>query len=175
LDPNKNVEGLLKAVAALGPLRPDVLLVVAGTGERSYAEDLQARARTLGIGERVIWLGHVEGSFKAAVFATADAFILPSFSENFAISAVEALLAGVPCVLGRGVALAKDVHDAGAGLVTAPEPEAIAQAIEQLLNDDELRHQMGARGNAFAKRQYSTRAMADRLIALYQDVGCSGG
>jgi glycosyltransferase involved in cell wall biosynthesis len=72
--------------------------------------------------------------------------------------------------LGEGIAIAKDIEEAGAGVVTAPEPKAIARAIEQLLGDDSLRHDMGARGKAFAECHYSIRAMAEQLVTLYKDV-----
>jgi glycosyltransferase involved in cell wall biosynthesis len=144
--------------------------LIAGDGPVAYVASLKELARSLGIAQQVVWLGHIEGPRKAAAFAAADAFVLPSFSENFGIAAAEALLAGLPCVLGQGVAIAKDVEEAGAGLVTEPDPDAIAQAIKRLLADDALRRAMGARGRAFAKRQYSTRAMAEQLIALYEDI-----
>lgn len=170
LDPKKNVEGLLHALATVNRQHTRASLVVAGDGPEAYVARLKELANSLGIAERVYWLGHVGGPRKAAAFAAADAFVLPSFSENFGIAAVEALLAGLPCVLGQGVALAKDVEEAGAGLVTAPEPDAIARALEQLLGDDALRRDMGARGKALAERQYSTRVMAEKLIALYEDI-----
>jgi glycosyltransferase involved in cell wall biosynthesis len=143
--------------------------MIAGDGPAVYVRRLKELARSLGIAQQVVWLGHVEGSRKAAVFAAADIFVLPSFSENFGIAAVEALLAGLPCVLGKGVAIAKDVEEARAGLVTAPEPVAIAKALERLLSDDALRRDMGARGREFAELQYSTTVMAEQLIALYED------
>jgi glycosyltransferase involved in cell wall biosynthesis len=85
---------------------------------------------------------------------------------------VEALLAGLPCVLGEGIAIAKDVERAGAGVVTAPEPKAITRALEQLLGDDNLRLEMGTKGKAFAESHYSIRAMAEQLLTLYEDVRC---
>ena len=65
-----------------------------------------------------------------------------------------------------------DIEAAGAGVVTAPEPVAIARALERLISDDALRRNMGARGRAFAELQYSTAVMAERLIALYEDIRC---
>jgi glycosyltransferase involved in cell wall biosynthesis len=170
LDPKKNVEGLLRGFAELRQWRAQANLMIAGDGPTAYVAILRDLAKSLGIAEQVVWLGHVEGPRKAAAFAAAVIFVLPSFSENFGIAAVEALLAGLPCVLGQGVAIAEDVEKAGAGVVTAPEPEAIARAVEHLLGDDALRREMGAKGRAFAERQYSARAMAEQLIALYEDM-----
>ena len=170
LDPKKNVEGLLRAFAELQHWRAQAILLIAGDGPAPYVAILKELARSLGIARHVFWLGHVEGPRKSAAFAAADVFVLPSFSENFGIAAVEALLAGLPCVLGEGIAIAKDVEEAGAGVVTAPEPKAIARALEQLLGDDTLRRDMGARGKAFAECHYSIRAMAEQLVTLYKDV-----
>jgi glycosyltransferase involved in cell wall biosynthesis len=174
LDPKKNVEGLLRAVADLGR-RNRINLMIAGDGPAEYVVSLKHLARSLGISQQVFWLGHVEGPSKAAAFAAADVFVLPSFSENFGIAAVEALLSGLPCVLGQGVAIAKDVEAAGAGLVTAPDPAAIAQALEQLLSNHALRSELGARAKAFAERKYSTRAMAEQLVALYEGIRDGAG
>ena len=122
LAPIKNVEALIDAFAACPPLRAAARLRIAGSGAPGYVEALQARARAAGLVDDVEWLGHVEGAGKAAAFADADIFVLPSFSENFGIAAVEAMLAGLPCVLGEGVGIARNVSEAGAGLVTTPIP-----------------------------------------------------
>jgi glycosyltransferase involved in cell wall biosynthesis len=174
LDPKKNLEGLLHAFAEL-QRRSQASLVIAGDGPAPYVMGLKELARSLGIAQQVVWLGHVEGPRKSAALAAADVFVLPSFSENFGVAAAEALLAGLPCVLGEGIALAKDVEEAGAGVVTAPNPKAIARALEQLLGDDTLRRAMGAKGKAFAASHYSIRVMAEQLITLYEDVRCGRG
>jgi glycosyltransferase involved in cell wall biosynthesis len=170
LDPKKNLEGLLRALAVVNQREPNANLIIAGEGSQAYVASLKKLSSRLGITKQVYWLGHVEGRRKDAAFAVADAFVLPSFSENFGISAVEAMLAGLPCVLGRGIALAKNIEAAGAALITEPEPEAIAWALRRLLDDDALRRDLGAKGEAFAERHYSTRVMAKQLIALYDDI-----
>jgi glycosyltransferase involved in cell wall biosynthesis len=170
LDPKKNVEGLIDAMALSDTLKRSTMLLIAGSGAPAYVDGLKARAAAAGIADHVVWLGHVEGAQKSAVLATADVFALPSFSENFGIAAVEALLAGLPCVLGQGVAIASEIASAGAGLAVTPDPRAIAEALERILGDDNTRHEMGRRGLAFAGREYSTRVMAERLIMLYEEV-----
>ena len=170
LDPKKNVEGVLRAFALMMARRHNLTLLIAGDGPTDYVASLKGLATSLGIDRHVIWLGHVEGERKAASFAAADVFVLPSYSENFGIAAAEAMYAGLPCVLGHGVALASDVQRAGAGFSVAPEPAAIAQILERLLGNDALRRNIGAKGKAFAEREYSLQSMAQRLITLYEDV-----
>jgi glycosyltransferase involved in cell wall biosynthesis len=171
LDPRKNLEAVIDAVAASAMLRGSCALVVAGTGETGYVAKLKARAAAAGISEYTLWLGHVEGAEKRAALAAADVFALPSFMENFGIAAAEALLAGVPCVLGEGVAIAAAVEEAGAGIRVRPRAPAVAQALEQVLGGEPaLVHAMGLRAKALVESEFSTAAMAQRLIALYEEV-----
>ncbi len=167
IDRKKNIEGLLSAFAMIARERQDVTLNIAGDGPAEYVTTLKARAAALSIDRRVEWLGHVEGDAKSAVLAAADIFVLPSYSENFGIAAVEAMLAGRPCILADGVGVAGEAGAAGACRVTAPEPRALAEAIAQLLDDDAERERLGQLAAAFAQREYSTETMARRLIALY--------
>src|SRR4029079_3490453 len=83
IDPKKNVEALLKAVAAINRQRTKTILIIAGSGLPEYVMSLKKLSEELGIARQVVWLGHVEGPHKAAAFSVADAFVLPSLSENF--------------------------------------------------------------------------------------------
>jgi glycosyltransferase involved in cell wall biosynthesis len=171
LDPMKNLEAVIDAVAASPMLRGSCALVIAGTGDAGYVAKLKGRAAAAGILDHTLWLGHVEGAQKQAAFAAADVFALPSFMENFGIAAVEALLAGVPCVLGEGVAIAAAMEQAGAGLRVPPEASAVAQALEHVLGaGPALACTMALRAKELAETEFSTAAMAERLIALYEEV-----
>lgn len=175
IDRKKNIEGLLSAFAIIARERRDVRLIIAGDGPAEYVKTLKARANSLSIERRVEWLGQVEGDAKSAVLAAADIFVLPSYSENFGIAAVEAMLAGRPCVLADGVGVARKAGAAGACRVAGPEPRALAEAFAQLLDDDAARECIGQRAAAFAQQEYSTAVMARRLIALYASLAPSRG
>lgn len=170
LDPKKNVEALLKAFVLVRRLHPHVSLVIAGDGPADYVRRLKLLAEVEGIAEATIWTGHVDGSQKRSIFTAADVFVLPSLSENFGIAAVEALIAGRPCVIGRGVAIAEVIANAGAGLATEPDPPSIAHALSRLLGDETLCRQMSERGRELAQREYASAVMAKRLIELYSDI-----
>jgi len=175
LDPKKNVEALIFAIASSPMLRSSCALIIAGTGEPKYVASLKARAAAVGISDQTVWLGHIEGVQKRAALAAADVLVLPSLSENFGIAAIEALLAGVPCVLGEGVAVADEVEKAGAGFAVPPTPGAIAQALERMLGPDAtMRRDMALRAKRVAEQKFSTRDMAQQLVALYEDL-CGRG
>lgn len=170
LDPKKNIEGLLRAFAAVRSRQDNVVLLIAGDGQPEYTRDLKRLSEMLGVEAYVVWLGHVTGPLKAAAFAAAQVYVLPSLSENFGVAGVEAMLAGLPCVLGRAVAIAEQSTPAGASITVSPEPESIALALVELLANKSRREAMGRRAHQFAKREYSVQTMANRLTALYRHI-----
>lgn len=170
LDPVKNLESLIRAMALLEGRCAGVRLAVAGDGDARYVASLRELAGSLGLTDRIDWLGHVEGEAKAKAMAGADLYLLPSHSENFGIAAVEAMLAGLPCILSPGVAIAADAAIAGAVVVAGPEPASIVRALNALLIENGKLRQLGDRGREFARCEYSSDAMARKLIALYESV-----
>jgi glycosyltransferase involved in cell wall biosynthesis len=170
LDPKKNVEGLLSAMALLKKEVPALRLVIAGDGSAAYVSGLKAQAASLQLEQQVTWLGHVEGEHKIAAFAAADIFVLPSYSENFGIAAAEALAAGLPCVLGEGVAIAKDVMEANAGITVTAEPASIAEGLRRIIADHESRTGMSANASRLAHERYSAKAMGKGLKRLYEQI-----
>jgi glycosyltransferase involved in cell wall biosynthesis len=172
LDAVKGVEVLLDSFASVRAANPNALLVVAGSGDENYVRSLQARAQGLGIADRVVWTGFLDRTAKAAALADADVFVVPSKSESFGLSAVEALAAGVPTVITDGVGIADEVADAGAGIVTPPDAPPIALAIGRILNDPELGFALSSRGKALVRARYRPEAVAAQVMQLYREIGC---
>lgn len=170
LDPKKNVEGLLRAMNIARRELQSLKLLIAGDGKETYVAGLKALARQLRVDDATVWAGHIEGTVKASALSGAEIFVLPSFSENFGVAAAEALMAGVPCVLGEGVAIAREVAEAGAGFVVSADPGAIAQALKYLAGDARLRDEMASRAAALARSRYTVKVMGKSLVELYQSV-----
>jgi glycosyltransferase involved in cell wall biosynthesis len=170
LDPKKNLPGLLRALALVLPDDPGVILTVAGGGDPVYVAELQSLAQALGVTAQVAWLGHVERAQKSAALAAADAFVLPSFSENFGIAVVEALAAGLPCIVSREVAIAGQIEEARAGFVADTTPQSIAAAIARLLGAEEEYAAMSAAARLLAVNSFSLEAMGERLEVLYRAI-----
>lgn len=165
LDPKKNLEGLLEAwTQVTGPAR----LVIAGDGDAGYAAALRARADQLGLGDRVLWTGRLEGELKRAALAAASLFVLPSHSENFGIALLEAMAAGLPCVSTPGVALAAEAE--GAVRLVDGQTGALAAALQELLDQPEESMRLGRAARELASRKYTLSAMGRALKAWYEEV-----
>ncbi|WP_048437959.1 glycosyltransferase [Caenimonas sp. SL110] len=174
LDPKKNLEGLLDAFALLAKERPnthsDVRLTIAGDGPAPYVASLKARASALAMADRIHWAGHVEGDDKRRAFEAADIFVLPSHSENFGMAAAEALACGVPCLLGRGVAVSDDVVQAAAGIAVTTDAADIARGLHFMMADRSALRTMSINARQLALTRFSMQAMGERLSHLYTEI-----
>jgi glycosyltransferase involved in cell wall biosynthesis len=170
LDPKKNLPGLIGAAALLQRRGHILHWLIGGDGPAEYLSQLQQQAADAGVSHCVHWLGRVDGQDKADLLAAGQMFVLPSFAENFGIAVAEALSAGLPCVVGEGVALAQAVAQHGAGIVVGTDPQSIASGVETLLADASRRSEAAAAARHLAASEYSQDVMGHRLVALYQDI-----
>lgn len=166
LHEKKGVEELFKAVALL---EQPVQLLVAGTGAQTYEASLRLLTKSLGIEHCVHWLGFVDGVDKQRLLAHADLFALTSHAENFGVAVVEALAAGTPVLVTRGVALAGFVEQQGLGQVCELETHSIARALAQALGEDALPSaHMRASIRRTTLQAFGWPGIAGRLVAMYQ-------
>jgi glycosyltransferase involved in cell wall biosynthesis len=168
IDPVKNLEGLLEALSILVKRRAGVVLRIAGDGDPAYVARLKAMTSQLGLAQHVEWLGRIHGLEKARALARADAFVQPSFSESFGIAVVEALAAGLPCVVSDRVAIHDDVRRAAAGVVTGVDAESIAAGVEYVMAGS--RKTMSEASRRLALDSFSLEAMGARLEMLYREI-----
>jgi glycosyltransferase involved in cell wall biosynthesis len=76
----------------------------------------------------------------------------------------------LPCILGKGVAIANEAAAAGAAIAVTPDIESVAAAIKELLGNPVRCTEMSERARELAQREYSTEAMGERLVTLYSRV-----
>lgn len=170
LTPKKGPAHLIRAWANGRPPAPASSpwhLVFVGSGPEAYCEELKALAAGLGVGETVHFTGPLYGPDKAAAFAAADAFILPSFSEGMPNAALEAWAHGLPSLLTPQCNLPEGFEH-GAAIAIEPNELAIANGLRRLtgMTDDE-RRAMGDRGRALVVNRFSWSVVAAELEAVY--------
>lgn len=170
LDRKKGLELLIDAFGTVAAKFPNALLVVAGEGSPEYKQTLLRRAEAFDISEKILWTGFLEGARKSEALAAARAFVLPSYSENFGIAAVEALAAAVPVIISTGVGISGTVSDAEAGVVVPPESAAVSVALECLLSNPDLARRLAENGRKLAADRYSLESMGKSLVELYRTV-----
>jgi glycosyltransferase involved in cell wall biosynthesis len=164
----KGLDLLIPALAKARQAHPDLHLVLAGPddGVLGEVEKLIARHE---LNAHVTITGMLQGADKTAAFAGADFFVLPSYSENFAIAAVEAMAHGLPVIISDQVNIHPDVTAAGAGIVIPCAIDPLAQALATLAGSAE-RKAIGTRARALADSKYSWAAIGRALETLYASI-----
>jgi len=170
IDQKKGLDILLPAFARVKARFSQALLVIAGNGEPDFIGQLQHEARSLGIDKDVLWTGFLAGEEKRGALADADIFALPSYSENFGIAVVEAMVAGLPVVISDQVGIHREIATAQAGIVTKCDVNKLAQVLSVLIVDAQQRNRMGANGRCWVERHCSLKVVTEKLIALYQQI-----
>jgi glycosyltransferase involved in cell wall biosynthesis len=170
LHPKKGLDLLLPAFARLRQERPDVTLILAGSGDPAYEAELRTQIEALGIEQDVIFTGFVEGEVKKAVLADCDLFVLPSYSENFGIVVVEAMVSGLPVIISDRIGLASDIAEAQAGIVVPCRTEPLSEVMLSLVNDSVRRRRLATQAQQLARQRFSLERATHSLIELYQNL-----
>ncbi len=161
--PVKRVRDVVQTFARINAAVPSVLFMVGDGPDRVDAEQ---EARALDVQRSVHFLGKLEAV--APLLAGADLFLLPSASESFGLSALEALACGVPVIASRAGGLAEVVRDGETGaLCEIGDVESMASAGADILSDPERWRAMSTAAAADARERFSQDAVVSRYEGLY--------
>ena len=163
----KQHELFLDTIARVARRHPTVVALVAGDGERRA--ELEALAATLGIGDRVRWLGWRRDL--ATIYAATDVFLLTSRNEGTPVAIIEAMASAV-AVVSTDVGGVRDVVNAPDVGLLAPfgDAAALAAAIDSLLADAAARRAMGVRARDAVVQRFGFDRLVNDIIRLYREL-----
>lgn len=163
----KGFEFLIRAMR-----RVRAKLVLIGDGPLRPA--LEREAAALGVANRISFVGELQNEFTPPYYQAADLFVLPSVArtEAFGIVQIEAMASGKPVInthLDSGVP-AVSLHGLTGITVPPGNPQALGDAINQLLDDALLRATYGQSAQRLAQHKFSATAMARAMLDLYDEI-----
>jgi glycosyltransferase involved in cell wall biosynthesis len=172
-------KGVLYLLQALQLLREDgIKLTIVDDAERhsSYIEDVGPLpsygfklVRKLNLDGMVHFTGRLTREELAQHYSAAQIAVVPSLYEGFGIPAAEAMACGTPVIATTGGALPEVVGNAGI-LVPPGSADALAVAIKQLLNDEEIQRRMSEAGRKRVEEKFNWEQAARRTLEVYQEV-----
>jgi glycosyltransferase involved in cell wall biosynthesis len=169
LDPVKNLDVLLSAVAMLRDRGVDVSLDVLGAEQPGYPEHAHAlvvQRDELALADIVVLRGHIDDP--TPFLRSATIYVHPSRHEMQPLAILEAMAAGLPVVASRAGGIPDLVRDGETGVLVPPgDAVALADALERLLGDDELTARLGVAGHERVRADFAPSTTIDRLEALY--------
>ena len=163
--PVKRVRDIVRIYARVQEAVPSVLVMVGDGPDRVEAE---AEAQMLGVERTVHFLGKID--VVAPLLAGADLFLLPSQSESFGLSALEALASGTPVVGSKAGGLVEVVKEGVTGaLREVGDVDAMASASVEILSDRDRWQTMSRDAAADARVRFSRDDIVRQYEALYED------
>ena len=161
--PVKRVRDVVRVFARVGEQIPSVLVMVGDGPDRVHAE---AEARELGVEDRVFFLGKIEAV--APLLSAADLFLIPSQSESFGLSALEALASGVPVVGSAVGGLPEVVRDGETGaLCEVGDVDGMANAAMDILRDRDRWQRMSTLAARDARERFSMDDVVEQYESFY--------
>jgi glycosyltransferase involved in cell wall biosynthesis len=170
--PHKNILRLLDAfslVARRAPCR----LIIRGEGHPTFIREISARIATLSSGRLVEVRSYALPEQLGELYRGARLLVLPSLSEGFGLTALEAMACGVPVIASNTSSVPEVVGDAGI-LVDPTDTVALGDAMYKVLTSEALRRELSARGLERARRFSWRRTALDVLAVLEEAAGTPG-
>jgi glycosyltransferase involved in cell wall biosynthesis len=169
LHPKKGCDMLIEAL----PRDSDFSLVLAGPDQIGWAKNLRAKV-DVDLAQRVIFAGMLQGEEKDGAFAAAEAFILPSHQENFGMSVVEALAAGIPVLISNRVNIWREIDTDRAGFVENDDLTGTTKLIERWRRTSSIeRDEMRINARKCFQRRFEIEHAVDSLLSILQETEVS--
>lgn len=160
------VEFFVRALPRLAE-RHDVEAVLVGDGPER--ERLEALAGSLGVADRIRFLGARPNADMPGILSSGELAVFPSLMEATSVAALECMACEVPVAASRVGGLPEIVDDEVGGLFEPADPESLARVVSGLLGRDDLRA-LGARARQRVVERWSNERLASRHLEIYEEL-----
>ena len=163
----KGLDLLVEALKQIAPTHPELHIVIAGNDDGAL-KPFCSRMADLGLSRMMTYVGHVAGQRARRVWAVADAFILPSYSEGFSMAILEAMACRLPCLITTSCHF-PEAATSHAAIVVTPDIDAVTHGLHELLDrSSDERIRLGKTGRRLIESHYTWNRQAKRLAAVYE-------
>lgn len=164
----KGLDILAEAYADVMKKDNGIKLVIAGPDD-GYLSVLRNIVKRLRIEDHVIFTGPLYGKDKIRAYCDCDIYVLPSSYEIFGITVLEAWACSKPVIVTERCGLANNVRGK-AGLVIPYNKSRLAEAISEMLDNLQLRQDLGANGRSLVEKEYNWTKIASRVTGIYENI-----
>jgi len=168
IHPIKGIERLIEAISMIDKkLLENLIFVIGGTGDENYVDSLKQKIKEYKLENCFLFLGYLDRENKLALLDKSQCFILPSYTENFSISIVEAMARKVPIITTKGTPW-KELEENNCGFWTENTVEGIMNGIVLFLQkDNENLRVMGNNAQSLVKDKYIFEHNITKYETLY--------
>ncbi len=167
LEPRKNLLGLLESYRIVKPKIGDCKLVLGGARGWEY-DTIFEKVKEYGLEQDVVFTGYLPSEDLPKLYSGAKAFVFPSLYEGFGIPPLEAMACGVP-VITSDCSCLPEVTGSAAVLVNPKDSEQLADAMERILTESDLRESCIKQGFEHVK-QFTWEQATDKVFEIYKEL-----
>ena len=169
IHPIKGLDILAKSFASITKHKDNIRLVIAGPDENRYESKIKSILKNDGVLDKVIFTGMLSGNIKLAALIRADIFVIPSYSEVRSITALEAMICGLPVVITKQCDF-PEIGKYKAGIIIEPDINQLGRELENLISNPDLCKEMGENGRKLVRERFTWDKIADQMLNLYEKI-----
>ncbi len=170
IEPKSGLDRLLPHWSTILRQQPDLILVIAGTGEKPYIDTLNELIKKHNLTGHVVWTGELTGLAKWRTLVDSDVFILPAYQATSSLPIIEAMAAGLPVVLTRECHFDEvEGHQAGV-IIEHGDMAAFVTSVAELLGNQEILTSMRENAKKLVRSSFTWEVTGEKLERLYEAV-----
>lgn len=162
----KNIDKIIKALAIIRDKKIDNFKFIV-VGDGTAVKQLNSLADSLGLTEKVKFVGAIEREKVRHYYQIGDIFSFSSTSETFGMVIIEALASGLPVLAVKAPGAVDIITDGLDGILVEDDVYQFAEQLENLIKNRELRQELSSNALQTVKR-YSSDTISDQVLALYK-------
>ena len=165
----KGFDTLIPTLRKIADEMPSAILVIAGADDDGYKKQVESWIKENNLEKNVVFTGMIVGEERIAAFRESQVFVLPSYSENFGMAAMEGAY-GTAVVVTPEVGISPYIEKYGAGMVIEKDERKFAEAILKILKNPLLKEQFKAKGREMIQKEFSPDKVAEAMLAEYNKI-----
>jgi glycosyltransferase involved in cell wall biosynthesis len=165
----KGLDILAEAFGKIVRKQSNTCLLIVGPNNDNHQNQIKKILAREGVLDKAIFTGILTGNHKLAALSGADIFVLPSHSEGFSMSILEAMCCGLPVVITKQCHF-PEVEKMQAGKIINGDAVELSEIIMELLDNPHLCRKMGEAGKKLIRDRYTWDIAADKMIGLYEEI-----
>lgn len=169
IHPIKGLDILARAFGKVLRERKDIQLVIAGPDNDRYKGDIEEIFRRENALNNTTFTGMLTGIGKLEALSRADVFVLPSYSEGFSMSILEAMACELPVIITRQCNF-PEVAKVGAGEVIEPDAAQLVKVLIKLLSNPQVCKEMGKKGKRLIEEKFTWDKIASQMLEIYERI-----
>lgn len=171
IHPKKGIDLLIDALTRLQPIPDDFVIAIAGPDSVGLKAKLVKQLNSLGLKDKVIWLGMLDGDVKWGAYHAAEVFVLPSHQENFGIVVAEALSTGTPTLITDKVNIWREVLEGSAGFVRKDDIDGVVGLLSDwLCLSENEKNNMRVNAELCYRNNFSIESLVQDLEVIVLEV-----